>query len=195
MRKGQFEGLRDLIGKDSSRRPDFGPERIHPTAGAVAVGARHQIINFNLNLDTHDLAAGKDIAKRLRASGGGLPCVRAKEIDLSARKQVQISTVLTDYQKTSMKTTLAECMRLAAEHKARIVSTEIVGLLPRQALLDFALDTLTLENFNPQVQILERACAAAGTRRHRSSRTACTSRSMASPPIGGTSIASRPAMR
>jgi glutamate formiminotransferase len=165
VRKGQFEGLRDLIGKDPSRRPDFGPERIHPTAGAVAVGARNQIINFNLNLDTHDLAAGKDIAKRLRASGGGLPCVRAKEIDLSARKQVQISTVLTDYHATSMKTTLAECMRLAAEHKARIVSTEIVGLLPRQALLDFAVDTLTLENFNPQVQILENRLEAVGALR------------------------------
>ncbi|MDE2314641.1 MAG: glutamate formimidoyltransferase, partial [Elusimicrobia bacterium] len=74
VRKGQFEGLRDLIGKDPSRAPDFGPNRIHPTAGAVAVGARRQIVNFNLNLDTADMAAGKDIAKRLRASGGGLPC-------------------------------------------------------------------------------------------------------------------------
>src|SRR5207302_1317591 len=103
VRKGQFEGLKDLIGKDPSRKPEFGPDRIHPTAGAVAVGARQQIINFNLNLDTSDMAAGKDIAKRLRASGGGLPCVRGKEIDLASRKQVQISTVLTDYKTTSMK--------------------------------------------------------------------------------------------
>lgn len=162
VRKGQFEGLRELIGKDESRRPDFGPNRIHPTAGAVAVGARRQIINFNLNLDIADMAAGKDIAKRLRASGGGLPAVRGKEIFLEKRGQVQISTVLTDYKKTSMKTVLAECMRLSAEHKASVKSTELVGLLPREALLDFAQETLALESFDPQVQILENRLEAVG---------------------------------
>ena len=62
VRKGQFEGLKELIGKDETRAPDFGPNAIHPTAGAVAVGARQQIVNFNVNLDTHDMNAGKDIA-------------------------------------------------------------------------------------------------------------------------------------
>jgi len=162
VRKGQFEGLRDLIGKDPARTPDFGPNRIHPTAGAVAVGARRQIVNFNLNLDTRDMAAGKDIAKRLRASGGGLPCVRGKEIYLEKRGQVQISTVLTDYKTTSMRRVLAEAMALAQEYGAKIVSTEIVGLLPREALLDFAMETLTLENFNPAVQILENRLEALG---------------------------------
>lgn len=162
VRKGQFEGLRDLIGKDESRRPDFGPNAIHPTAGAVAVGARQQIVNFNLNLNTHDMVAGKDIAKRVRASGGGLPAVRGKEIDLAARKQVQISTVLTDYKKTSMAKVLATTMHLADEHKAKITSTEIVGLLPRQALVDFALETLQLENFHPEIQILENRLEAVG---------------------------------
>lgn len=162
VRKGQFEGLKDLIGKDESRRPDFGPNHIHPTAGAVACGARQQIVNFNLNLDTADMAAGKDIAKRLRASGGGLPAVRGKEIELAARKQVQISTVLTDYKTSSMKRVLDECARLAAEHGAKIMTTEIVGLLPRQALLDLSLETLNLENFNPEVQILESRLEAVG---------------------------------
>jgi glutamate formiminotransferase/formiminotetrahydrofolate cyclodeaminase len=162
VRKGQFEGLKELIGKDESRRPDFGPNRIHPTAGAVAVGARQQIVNFNLNLDTADMAAGKDVAKRVRASGGGLPAVRGKEIELSARRQVQISTVLTDYKTTSMKKVVVETARLAAEHGAKIVTTEIVGLLPRQALVDFALETLQLENFNPDVQILENRLEAVG---------------------------------
>jgi glutamate formiminotransferase len=162
VRKGQFEGLKEIIGKDPDRVPDFGPNHIHPTAGAVAVGARQQIVNFNLNLDIADMTAGKDIAKRLRASGGGLPCVRGKEIELAARHQVQISTVLTDYKTTSMAKTLAEAMRLAAEHGAKVVSTEIVGLLPRQALLDFSLETLQLENFNPAVQILENRLEAVG---------------------------------
>lgn len=155
VRKGQFEGLKELIGKDPAKTPDFGPNRIHPTAGAVACGARYQIINFNLNLDISDMVAGKDIAKRIRASGGGLPAVRAKEIFLEKRNQVQISTVLTNFAVTPMQKVLAECMRLADEHKARIKTTEIVGLLPREALLGFAQDTLSLENFNPQVQILE----------------------------------------
>ncbi len=162
VRKGQFEGLRDVIGKDPARTPDFGPNRIHPTAGAVAVGARRQIINFNLNLDIADMTAGKDIAKRLRQSGGGLPAVRAKEILLEKRNQVQISTVLVDYKKTSMARVLSECMRLADEHKAHVKSTELVGLLPREALLDFSTETLTLENFNPQVQILENRLEAVG---------------------------------
>lgn len=162
VRKGQFEGLRDLIGKDESRTPDFGPNRIHPTAGAVAVGSRQQIVNFNLNLDTFDMAAGKDIAKRVRATGGGLPAVRGKEIALEGRKQVQVSTVLTDYKTTSMKKVIDETSRLAAEHGAKIKTTEIVGLLPRQALVDFAIDSLNLENFDPKIQILENRLEAVG---------------------------------
>ena len=162
VRKGQFEGLKELIGKDESRRPDFGPNHIHPTAGAIACGARQQIVNFNLNLDIADMTAGKDIAKRLRASGGGLPAVRGKEIELAARKQVQISTVLTDYKTTSMKRVIDEAATLAAPHNARILTTEIVGLLPRQALVDFALESLNLENFNPDVQILEHRLEAVG---------------------------------
>ena len=162
VRKGQFEGLKELIGKDDSRRPDFGPNHIHPTAGAIACGARQQIVNFNLNLDTANMVAGKDIAKRVRASGGGLPAVRGKEIELAARKQVQISTVLTDYQKTSMKRVIDETAKLAASHNARVLTTEIVGLLPRQALVDFALESLNLENFNPAVQILENRLEAVG---------------------------------
>jgi glutamate formiminotransferase len=162
VRKGQFEGLKELIGKDPSRKPDFGPNHIHATAGAVAVGARQQIINLNLNLDIHDMAAGKDIAKRVRASGGGLPCVRAKEIDLAARKQVQISTVLTDYKTTSMRKVIFETFKLAKEHGGTIKTAEIVGLLPREALLEFAIETLTLENFDPDVQILENRLEAVG---------------------------------
>ncbi len=162
VRKGQFEGLRDLIGKDETRTPDFGPNAIHSTAGAVAVGARQQIVNFNLNLDTHDMAVGKDIAKRVRASGGGLPSVRGKEIDLVARKQTQISTVLTDYKKSSIAKVLETTLALVKEHKTRIKSTEIVGLLPRQALVDFAIETLQLENFNPEAQILESRLEAVG---------------------------------
>lgn len=162
VRKGQFEDLRQSLGRDVDRVPDFGPNRVHPTAGAVAVGARQQIVNLNFNLDSKDIEAGKDIARRLRASGGGLPCVRAKEIYLAARKQVQISTVLTDYKITPMRKVVEETERLAAAHHSKILSAEIVGLLPRAALVDFAIATLELEHFRPDVQILERQLESLG---------------------------------
>lgn len=156
VRKGQFEGLKETIGKDAERVPDFGPNHIHATAGAVAVGAREQIVNFNINLDLKDIDAGKDIARRVRASGGGLPAVRAKEILLKARNQVQISTVLTDYKKTGIARVMDEVSKLAAEKGSKIITTEIVGLIPRDSLVNFAVDSLRLENFNADIQILER---------------------------------------
>ncbi len=162
VRKGQFEGLKELIGKDESLRPDFGPNLVHATAGVVAVGARRQIVNLNLNLDVCDMAAGRDIARRVRASGGGLPAVRGKAIELAARGQVQISTVLTDYKASSMKRVLDEVSALAAAHGAKVKTAEIVGLLPRQALVDFALESLNLENFDPAVNILENRLDAVG---------------------------------
>lgn len=155
VRKGQFEGLREEIGKNPDRAPDFGPNRIHPTAGATAVGAREQIINFNVNLDTSDLELGKAIAKKIRTSSGGLPALRAKEIFLVSRNQVQISTVLTNYKVTSLTIVLEGVASEARARGADIVGTEIVGLVPRQALDDFAIRGLKLENFNPKTQILE----------------------------------------
>ena len=103
VRKGQFEGLKEDIGRNPDRVPDFGPDKIHPTAGAVAVGARRQIVNFNVNLDTADMEFSRGLAKKIRASGGGLPGLRAKEIFLRVQNQVQISTVLTDHRTTSIK--------------------------------------------------------------------------------------------
>ncbi|MBI3299734.1 MAG: glutamate formimidoyltransferase [Elusimicrobia bacterium] len=159
VRKGQFEGLRESIGKDPAREPDFGPSRIHPTAGATAVGAREQIINFNLNISGLTMAQGASIAKKVRASGGGLPHVRAKEIDLAAKGLVQISTVLTDYRETPMAKVLdavrTECEAVGAE----VVATEIIGLIPREALVDFALNRLRVESFTKE-QILEKRLEA-----------------------------------
>ena len=155
VRKGQFEGLRDLIGKDPAREPDFGPNAIHPTAGAVAVGARDQIINFNVNLKTRDMALGKEIAKAIRASSGGFPFVRAKEIDLADKGMVQISTVLTNHKKTPVHVVFEKVVELAAAKGVALDSTEIVGLAPQAALIDYASHALKLQTFNPAVQILE----------------------------------------
>src|SRR5207244_11646605 len=77
IRKGEFEGLRERLGKDPAADPDFGPTRIHPTAGATAIGARPFLVAFNIYLDTSDVALAKDIAKRIRTSSGGPPAVPA----------------------------------------------------------------------------------------------------------------------
>ncbi len=161
VRKGQFEALKDLIGQDPARTPDFGPDRIHPTAGATAVGAREQIINFNVNISGLTMEQGAAIAKKIRASGGGLPHLRAKEIDLAAKGLVQISTVLTDYRATSLAKALDAITTQAAALGAEVVATELVGLVSREALVDFALSRLKVDNFSKE-QILERRLEALG---------------------------------
>ena len=155
VRKGQFEGLREEIGKNPARTPDFGPDRIHPTAGAVAVGARRQIVNFNVNLDTTDMEFAKGLAKKIRASGGGLPCLRAKEIFLDSKKQVQMSTVLTDYNTTSLKRALDEIEKEIKPRNIRIVNTELIGLTTQEALIRYAVESLNVKDFNPEAQVLE----------------------------------------
>lgn len=155
VRKGQFEGLRDLIGKDPARTPDFGPNHIHPTAGAIAVGARQQIVNFNVNIDTKDMEFGAYLAKKIRTSGGGLPALRAKEIFLESRGLVQISTVLTDYHTTSVERVLEEIRRELAPKGIKIVSTELIGLTTQDALVQYTAESLKLENFDAKAQILE----------------------------------------
>lgn len=159
VRKGQFEGLREAIGKDPERDPDFGPKRIHPTAGAIAVGVRDQIINFNVNLQTKDLGAAREIARAVRSSGGGLPALRAKEIELKDRGMVQVSTVLTDYRQTSLFAVFDRIRGLAEARGVKLATTEIVGLVPEAAVSGFAVEALRLEKFEPYAQILENRLA------------------------------------
>ena len=97
IRKGQFEGLRDEIETNPERKPDFGEPRIHSTAGAIVVGARKPLIAYNINLNTPDIAVARQIAKKIRFSSGGLPCVKAMGVLLKDRNQAQVSMNLTDY--------------------------------------------------------------------------------------------------
>ncbi|TMI29812.1 glutamate formimidoyltransferase, partial [Candidatus Bathyarchaeota archaeon] len=102
IREGEFEGLRDKIGKDPAKRPDFGPDKIHPTAGATAVGAREILIAYNVNLGTKDLDIAKKIAHQLRAKDGGLTFVKALGFELKERGIVQVSMNLTNYRKSQL---------------------------------------------------------------------------------------------
>ena len=155
VRKGQFEGLKEVIGKDPERVPDFGPNHIHPTAGAMAVGARNQIINFNVNLATTDMDFAKVLAKKIRTSGGGLPALRAKEIFLESKGQVQMSTVLTDYRTTSVKRVMDELAKELAPKNIAVTGTELIGLTTQDALTDYAVEALQVRDFKKEEQVLE----------------------------------------
>ncbi len=154
VRAGEFEGLRDKIGRDPAKKPDFGPDKIHPTAGATAVGAREILIAFNVNLGTNDLAIAKKIAHQLRAKDGGLAYVKALGFELKERGIVQVSMNMTDYHKSQL-FKAEELVELFAErHGVPVVGSEIVGLVPMDALVDSAEFYLKLENFSHE-QVLE----------------------------------------
>lgn len=153
VRKGEFEGLAEKMGKPDWR-PDFGPDRPHPTAGAVAIGARAPLIAYNINLATRDVAVADRIAKAIRHIGGGFRYVKAMGVDLSDRGLVQVSINMTNYRKTPLHRVF-ECVKSEAErHGVAIVGSEIVGLTPAEALFMTAEHYLKLENFSSS-QVLE----------------------------------------
>lgn len=154
-RKG-FEELRDAIGVDPERRPDFGPLEVHPTAGAVVVGARGPLIAYNIYLGTEDLRIAKAIARAVRYSSGGLRYVKALGLDIPARGQVQVSMNLTNYRRTAVHTVFNLVRAEAEAFGVPVTDSEIVGLVPLDALLDAARHYLRLHELKPE-QILELA--------------------------------------
>jgi glutamate formiminotransferase len=159
IRRGEFESLRNSIESDPSRKTDFGPRRVHPTAGAMAVGAREPLIAFNVNLATEDLTVARKIAKAVRASDGGLLNVKALGLELKSRRQTQISMNLTDYEETPIFRVFEMVKREAARYGAPITGSEIVGLVPQAALLACSEFYLQIENFSIDL-ILERRLQA-----------------------------------
>ena len=159
VREGEFEGLRDKIGRDQSKKPDFGPEKIHPSAGATAVGAREILIAYNVNLGTSDLNIAKKIAYQLRGKDGGLAFVKALGFELKERGIVQVSMNLTSYRKSQLFKAYEMVKLFADRYGVPIVGSEIVGLTPMDALVDSAEFYLRLESFSRD-QILERKISA-----------------------------------
>ena len=162
IRKGQFEGLREEVLKNPDRAPDIGEPRLHPTAGAVVVGARKFLIAYNVNLHTPDLEIAKRIAKTIRFSSGGLRYVKAMGVDLKARGLAQVSINLTDFEQTPIHVAFEMVKREAERYGVSIVGSEIVGLVPKRAIEMTADFYLQLENFSP-AQVLENRLAAALT--------------------------------
>lgn len=154
VRKGQFEGLCCDIGTDPDRDPDFGPRKIHPSAGAVAIGARAFLVAYNINLGTGDVAVAKAIARAIRHSTGGLRYVKAMGFELKDRGIVQVSINMVNFEGTPL-FRVFELVKLEAErYGVPVVGSEIVGLVPEDALIACAEFYLRLERFTRD-QVLE----------------------------------------
>ena len=154
IRRGEFEGLADKM-KDPQWAPDFGPPSPHPSAGASVVGARMPLIAYNINLGTGDLEIAKRIAKGIRHSSGGYRFVKAMGVMLQERGIAQVSINMTDFKKTPLHRVFETVRSEAARYGVNVVGSEIVGLVPMEALLDAADHFLRLEGFRPS-QVLER---------------------------------------
>lgn len=133
VRRGQFEGLAAKL-RLAEWMPDFGPAEPHRTAGATIVGARPALIAFNVNLATDRLDVARAVAATMRHSSGGLPFVKALGLPLSARGVVQVSMNLTNFRETSMDRAFRAVRDAAAQHGVAILESEVIGLVPAEAL-------------------------------------------------------------
>ncbi len=153
VRKGEFEGMAEKI-KLAEWQPDFGPAERHPTAGTVAVGARMPLVAYNVNLGTADLNIARAIARKIRFIGGGLRYCKAMGVELKERGIVQVSINMTDYTRTALYRAFELVKIEARRYGVAVVGSEIIGLVPMEALIDTASFYLGLENFSMN-QVLE----------------------------------------
>jgi formiminotetrahydrofolate cyclodeaminase len=158
IRRGWLQSLSERIKDDPAWSPDFGPNMIHPTAGATVVGARKPFIAFNVNLDTPDIKIAKKIAWRIRESCGGLPHVKAIGLFLEDKGIVQVSMNLTDYESTPPDRVFHKIEEETRSIGVGIKDSEVIGLIPEKALLMAYCDLLKLKGFKED-QILEKRIA------------------------------------
>lgn len=154
VRKGQFEGLRDLVHKESARRPDLGGPGLHPTAGACVVGARKFLVAYNIYFHSTDLAAVRAIAREIRTASLGLKGVKA--IGLMANGRVQLAMNVSDYEATPLSLVHRSVEKLAAHHKLPLAEGEVSGLIPEAACERESEWMRQLNVFDPATKILER---------------------------------------
>jgi len=146
LRVGEYEGLKESIKIDPERKPDFGPSKLHPTAGAMITGARHPLISFNINLGTTDINIAKKIAKAIHLRSGGLVNIKAMGTEIAKKNYVQVGISNINYKKTPLYRQI-ELVRIeAARYGVSIIGTELVGVLPLGAVLNSVEYYLQLEN-------------------------------------------------
>jgi len=147
IRKGEFEGMFEKL-KQEEFKPDFGPDQPHESAGVTAVGARMPLIAFNVNLNTNNLDIAKKIAKAVRGKSGGFKYCKALGFELKERNIVQVSMNMVDYTKTPLYRVFQVIENEANRYGVNVVGSEIVGLVPMNALVDTADYFLKLEDFS-----------------------------------------------
>ena len=155
IRKGQYEGLKTEITKPE-RLPDYGPARMHPSAGATVIGARQFLIAYNINLDTSDVRIAKKIANCIREAKGGFKYVRAMgvSVEIDGRDVAQVTINLINFNGTPLFRVFETVKSEAARYGVNVIGSEIIGLTPMQALLDVAEFYLRLDGFDRK-QVLE----------------------------------------
>ena len=162
VRRGQYEGLKAEIGQ-TGRGPDFGPARMHPSAGAVAVGARPFLIAYNINLDSDDVDLAKRIARRVRESGGGLPRLQAngfevREPERGHPRRAQVAMNLLDFTVTPLWLVWETVRGEAATDGVEAAESELIGLAPLASLLAVA----DRGGMDPEAPVEDRLAGAAG---------------------------------
>ncbi|MCK9537185.1 MAG: glutamate formimidoyltransferase [Bacilli bacterium] len=153
IRKGEFEGMKEKI-KSKEWYPDYGTPEIHPTAGAVAVGAREPLIAYNINLGTDDIDIAKAIAKAIRHSNGGFRYIKAGAAKIADRNIVQVTMNITDYRKTAIYRVFEAVKTEAKRYGINVLGSEVVGMMPLAAALDSLAYYLGLTDFDGK-KILE----------------------------------------
>ena len=156
IRRGQFEALREEMGKNPERDPDVGEPVLHPTAGATAVGARKFLVAYNILLRTPDVEIAKQIARAVRFSSGGYRYVKAMGVELASRGMAQVSMNLTDFESTPVHRVFETVKREAERFGVAVAESEIVGLVPKKALEMAAEYYLQIGNFQPSVVLENR---------------------------------------
>jgi glutamate formiminotransferase / formiminotetrahydrofolate cyclodeaminase len=154
VRKGEYEGIRDELGKVPSRKPDFGPNEMNLKAGATAIGVRLPLVAFNAYLNTNNIKVANAIAKAIRSRSGGFAFCKALGFEIKERNCVQVSMNLVNYPKTPIHRVFETIKLEAARYGVNVTSSEIIGLVPNDALVMASEYYLRLENFST-AQILE----------------------------------------
>lgn len=153
VRKGQYEGFFDKI-KEEGWLPDFGPNQMNEKSGATAVSAREHLVAFNVNLSTSDVEIADKIAKKIRHIGGGLRYVKGMGVLLEERNVAQVSMNLVNYKKTSIYSVVELIKAEARRYGVHVIGTEVIGLIPMDALIQSAEYYLQIEDFKHS-QVLE----------------------------------------
>jgi glutamate formiminotransferase len=193
IRRGEFEGVREAVLHDPDRRPDIGGPALHPTAGALTTGARPFLIAWNVNLNTPDVAVAKRIARRIRQSSGGFPCLKALGLPLESKNLAQVSMNLTNFEVTPVHTVFEAIKAEAARDGIAIAGTEIIGLIPKSAIEGAAGHFLQIEDFRPSM-ILENRVAEVSEGRAWLTEFLDSLASPAEPSGGGSAAAAAAAM-